>query len=318
MKLRLAFVMCLILSSKVFAGANIWASIPFIKGADLCQYKQAFSQTRNEYMQEMVSMASELMQSGAKGSEAMQMMVTFDALYDKNLALAKSGKYLDVTLENTLKGYLDQYYRDIPVTDRKINFKHINNIGTIVTAASAGQRAGYLPSDAYDILDFVAYGSYAYAPNCRGNIDVTLTLVGPRGSTSTYKALGKPDRVMSKIASKIFEDFQRTKFPSKLDLGHKTITLLGATNRSVAKATSIRQAKRACKSLGGRLPRAQELEDISAYGDWNGGVSIGRSIWAIDGYGSGDMVYHPLLMNPSPVRRTTEINAKVYNYYCVR
>lgn len=317
-KLFLLFVGVLLSSTAMAKTANIWASIPFIRGADLCQYKQAFSQTRNEYMQEMVSMASQLMQSGAKGSEALQMMRSFDAMYDKNLALAKNGKYLDVTLENTLKAYLDSYYRKIPVAERAVQFKHINEIRHIVTTASAGQRVGYLPEGTYDKLDYVAYGSYAYAPNCKGNISVTITLVGEYGKTTSYKGLGKPDVVMSQIASRIFEDFQRTGFPKVLDMGYKKVMLLGATNGSVAKVRTVRQAQKACKAKGGRLPTGDELEEISAFGDWNGGVSIGNSVWAIKGYGGSEMVYHPGLMNPSPVRRVSEVNARVFNYYCIK
>lgn len=299
------------------SAASIWASIPFIRGADLCQYKQSFSQTRNEYMREMVGLASELMQSGAKGREALQMLATFDALYDKNISLAKQYQYLDVTLENTLKGYLDQYYRSFPVVERKIEFRHINDIRRIVNAAANGQRIGYMPNDPYEILDYVAYGTYAYAPDCKGRIDVTLTLVGPDGRTKTYQGLERPHVVMSQIASRIFEDFQRTQFPSKLDLGSKIITLVGATNRSVAKA-GLKQAKRACENLHARLPTAEELEDISAFGDWNGGVSINNVMWAIEGWGGNPMVYAPHLMNPTPVRDEWAVNEKIFNYYCVK
>lgn len=318
MFLKKILLLALVISTQASANMyNIWATIPFIRGADLCQYKQAFSQTRNEYMREMVGLASELMSSGAKGKEALEMLLTFDALYDKNLALAKQYQYLDVTLENTLKGYLDQYYTTFPVVDRKLQFKHINDIRLIVNAAANGQRIGNMPNNPFGILDYVAYGTYAYAPDCKGTIDVTLTLVGPNGDTKTYKGLSRPHLVMSQIASRMFEDFQRTKFPSKLDLGSKTITLLGATNRSVSQA-GLKQASRACKNLGGRLPTGEELEDISAFGDWNGGVSIGEAIWAISDWGGDPMVYHPGLMNPSPIRNEWEVNDRIFKYYCVK
>lgn len=304
----------------VHASANIsgiWATIPFIRGADLCQYKQAFSQTRMEYMGEMVGMASNLMQSGARGKEALEMLLMFDALYDKNVNLAKQYQYLDVTLENSLKGYLDQYYRSFPVQQRKIEFRHINDIRRIINAVANGQRIGNLSGDPYRVLDYVAYGSYSYAPDCRGRIDVTVTLVGPNGQIKTYQGLERPHIVMSQIASRMFEDFQRTKFPSTLDLGAKSIRLIGATNGSVAKA-GLKQAERACKNMGARLPTGEELEDISAFGDWNGGVSINNVVWAISGWGGSPMVYHPGLMNPSPIRDEWSVNEKIFSYYCVK
>ncbi|EQC43248.1 hypothetical protein [Bacteriovorax sp. Seq25_V] len=315
MKLIKYLVAILALTSVVQAKSQtMWASIPFIRGADLCAYKQAYSQTRYEYMQDMVGLASDLMQAGAKGKEALQMLQTFDAMYDKNLYLATQHKYLDVTLENSLKGYLDGYYRSYPVSDRKFQFRHMNDIRTIINNASNDRRTGYVPADSYSLVDYIAYGTYSFAPNCKGNIQVTLTMVDNNGNTSSYQAIGSPSVVMSQIASRIFEDFQGTKFPNTLFINGRSLQLVGTHNGTIGKATSMRQAESACKNRGARLPSADELEAIDAFGDWNGGVSIGRRVWAI----SGGMVYHPGLMNPSPVRSPRSINAKEYSYYCVK
>ena len=297
--------------------ANIWASIPFIRGADLCQYHQAYSQTRSEYMHDMTSMASELMQSGAKGSEALDMLVAFDALYDKNLRLAMQYKYMDVTLENTLKSYLDSYYVSLPVRNRKVRFRHMNDIRSVIGAVNNGQRLGSMPSDSYSLVDYIAYGSYSLAPNCNGNIQVTITLVGSDGFTKNFQGLGKPSVVMSQIASRIFETFERTQFPSTLSMNGRSITLLGTPNGSVGDTFNPRDAMRTCEYMGGRLPTSSELELISSYGDWNGGVSIGNTVWAIASY-SSPMVYHPGLRNPSPVRYMHEVNTRNFKYYCVK
>lgn len=315
MKLLFTTILSVLIGTSVTQAQprKVWATVPFIKGADLCQYDQVFSQTRSEYMDEMVGLASELMGSGARGKEALDMLVKFNGLYDKNLALAKSGKSLEVTLENSLKSYLDQFYRTYPSRDRKIKFKHINSAKRIIDAITKDQRPGYFADDIFNELDFIAYGSYSYAPGCRGGIAVTLSLLSQNGDIRTYNALAKPNYVMSSIAAQIFEDFQRTKFPTKLKLLNKTLTLLGGPNGSVDKAYGLKSAKRACKMLGARLPKATELESISSYGDWNGGVSIGKAVWAIK-----EGVYHPGLRNPSPVRQPYEINAKEYHFYCVK
>ncbi|WP_372655344.1 hypothetical protein [Halobacteriovorax sp.] len=319
MKLKALLLLLLVStpSLTVAKTANIWASIPFIRGADLCQYSQAYSQTRSEYMHDMTNMASQLMEFGAKGSEALEMLEKFDSLYDKNLRLAMQYKYMDVTLENTLKSYLDSYYRSQPVKDRKVYFRQLNDIRSITRAINNGQRIGHIPADSYSVVDYIGYGSYALAPNCNGNIQVTITLVSKDGMTKNYSGLGKPAIVMSQIASKIFTEFERTQFPSTLNVNGRKLTLLGTSNGSIGETFSPRDASRTCRYMGGRLPNSFELERISSYGDWNGGVSIGSAIWAID-QGSTPMVYHPGLRNPSPVRSASEVGNKKLKFYCVK
>ncbi len=319
MKIKVLLLLFLVAAPTLSSAksANIWASIPFIRGADLCQYNQAYSQTRSEYMHDMTSMASELMGAGAKGKEALEMLVAFDALYDKNLRLAMQYKYMDVTLENTLKSYLDSYYLSFPVRERKVRFKHMNDIRSIIRAVNNGQRVGNMPADSYSLVDYIAYGSYSLAPNCNGNIQVTITLVGSDGFTKNFQGLGKPSVVMSQIASRIFETFERTQFPSTINMNGRSITLLGTPNGSIGDTFDPRDAMRTCSYMGGRLPNSTELEMISAYGDWNGGVGIGQSVWAI-AQGSSAMVYHPGLRNPSPVRSMHAVNTRNFKYYCVR
>jgi len=311
----------LVLSFSVSANdvKTIWPSIPFVRGADLCQYQDAFGKSRSEYIAEMVGNAKGLMQAGAKGSEALQMLVAFDSLYDKNKRLALKGKYLDVTLENTLKAFFDDYYRKLRPRTKKLVFRHVNDISTILNTAKKGQRIGYVPQDKFDYLDYFAYGSYAMGPNCDGSIVVTLTLIGRDGETLSYQGRGPVHTVMSKIASRMFEDFQRTKFPSTVRLGNRQLTIVGGLNGSVDKVRDAESARWDCESLDARLPNARELERISNYGDWSGGVSIGRSVWAIQqGRNSRVQVFHPGLRNPSPVRDVQNVNEREFNYYCVR
>jgi hypothetical protein len=295
---------------------DIWPSIPFIRGADLCQFRDAYGQSRTEYMQKMVRNASDLMQGGATGAEALQMLVTFDQMYDKNVALATRAQYLDVTLENTLKGYMDQYYRNLTPRAKKISFTHVNSLREIVETAKRGQRIGYFDDEQLERLDFVAYGSYALAPNCKGNIQVTVTLVGKDGQTFTYLGQGQPSVVMSQIASQIFTQFQRTQFPSNVRVGNRIVELVGGFNGSVDTATSPTMAEQACATLDARLPNQMEYELLDGYGDWSGGVSLGEGqiVWAM----ANNKVYHPGLRNPTPVRAPWEVNARTFKYYCVR
>lgn len=295
---------------------GVWPTIPFIRGADLCAYKDAYSSTRSGYMDKMVGYAKDLMSAGAKGKEVLPMLVGFNNLYDQNLAAANQYKYMEVTLESTLKSYVSDYYRNIKPRVQRLSFTRVNDVMSVVRAAANGQRDGYLDQSLVDKLDYIAYGTYALAPNCQGDIQVTLHLMGRDGEEISYIGQGQPAVVMSQIASRMFEDFQRTKFPSTLKIGKKSLTLLGAMNGSVEKTFSPKNAERACETLGGRLPTGQELEMIDAYGDWNGGVSINDAIWAL----ANDYVYAPHLRNPTPIRSRTEVNTpdEGYTYYCVQ
>lgn len=293
---------------------DIWPSIPFVRGADLCKYADAYGKTRSEYMTEMVTHAENLMYAGAKGEEALQLLTTFNALYDRNQAIATRYKYMDVTLESTFKAFMDSYYRDLRPRIKKLSFTHVNDIVSIVRAANRGQRDGYLDNRILDKLDFIAYGTYALAPNCRGDIQVTLHLIGRDGSSESFEATGQPSTVMSQIASEIFTLYQRTSFPTVVRVGNRHIELIGGFNGSVDVATSPQLAERACETLGGRLPNQMELELLDGYGDWSGGVSINDKVWAMpNGY-----VYHPRLRNPTPVRRPFEVNETSFLYYCIR
>lgn len=293
---------------------DIWPTIPFIRGADLCRYKDAYSQTRTDYMNNMVSMASRLMKDGAKGSEALQMLVSFNSLYDRNLAMATQYQYLDVTLESTLKSYLSDYYRNLRPREQKISFNHTGDIMSLVQAARNGQRDGVLTPAMVAKLDYIGYGTYALAPDCQGTIQVTLHLVGRDGDEKSYIGQGAPNVVMSQIASRIFEDFQRTQFPINARVGNRNLRLIGGLNGSVDRATSPQLAEQICSTLGGRLPTANELDMINAYGDWSGGVSLNDGVWAL----AGNKVFAPQLRNPSPVRDPSQVNEQEFLYYCVK
>lgn len=313
----LLFLLCLPpvhAQSRADQRIDIWPSIPFIRGADLCNYRDAYGQTRSEYMQQMVGHARNLMSAGAYGSEALEMLVGFNQLYDRNQAIATRGQYLDVTLESTLKGYLDQYYRDLRPLEKKISFTHVGDILSVVRAAMNGQRDGSLTYEQLDRLDYIAYGTYALAPNCRGDIQVTLHLIGKDGASESFIGRGRPEIVMSQIASELFTRFQRTQFPSTVRIGNRMLTLVGGLNGSVDRVHSPRLAQQACETLDARLPNQTELELLDARGDWSGGVSLNNETWAMP----NGKIYAPYLRNPTPVRDPWQVNAKVFLYYCVR
>lgn len=303
----------LILTIMVFnaeAKINIWPSIPFnIEGANLCAYRSAYSQTRSEYMQEMVSYAERLLYMGDYNPA--QTLSDFNRMYERNLAYAKLG--LGVTLEYTFKAYIEDYYRQLTPRTRQIDFKYTTQLNNIVNSALRNNQLPNISQAQTDKIGAFAYGTYSLSPNCNGNILVTLTLIQKDGNTKTYIGNGPVQTVMSQIASKIFEDFQRTTFPSTLRIGTREITLIGGLNGHIDSVQYLEEAENICKTLGARLPTGQEYKFINSYGSWSGGITLGRKVWALD-YPNVFIPYFERM----PVRNFTQVNERTYYYTCIK
>lgn len=288
--------------------ANIWPQIPFTRTADLCRYQNAYGSSRTQYVSQMATMAQDLMMMGSFGYEAQELLQAFEDRYHQNQMLASRGNHFDKLFESTFVSYIDGYYRELKPRFKKINFRGL----------TALEQRNHPDQNVFEALigklDYIAHGSYALAPNCNGNVQVTLTLVGRGGVQESFVGTGRPEYVMSAIASQVFTRFQRTSFPATIQIGSRELTLVGGLNGSVDRALSPELAEQACKALGARLPNQFELEMAHSYGDWSGGVSLGTQVWAMP----AGMVYHPQLQNPSPVRQRWEVNAETFLYYCVR
>ena len=289
---------------------NIWPRIPFnIIGANLCEFRAAYSQTRSQYMKEMVSMAEKLLKAG--DLDPVDTLMNFNRMYEENLRYARRG--LGITLENTFKGYLEEYYRNIKPRVRNLEFKHVIPIDEVINMAIRGGQVPYISQSDIDKLDLMAYGSYSMSPNCNGNVIVTLNVIDKNGISRSYNGAGRPSTVMSQIASRFFEDYQRTKFPSKIRIGSKTLTLLGGFNGDIDRTSYLDQAEKMCETLGGRLPTAQEYKFINSYGSWSGGITLGHNVWAM----KFPYVFVPYFEN-APQRTHSQVNASEFLYTCVR
>jgi hypothetical protein len=286
---------------------DIWPTIPFTRGADLCRYTDAYGQTRMQNLNQMMKLASGRDSAGAGA------LIAFNELYEKNMTLATQTSF-EVTLEATLKSYTDSYFRNLQPKVKKLSFTGTNDILSVIRTAQAG-TIPELDRETLNRIDYVAYGTYALAPNCQGDVQVTLQLVGLDGQTESFVATGRVDTVMSQIASEIFVRFQRTQFPSAVKVGANWLTLVGGFNNSVDHAPTSKIAEEACSTLDARLPTSSELEILNVYGDWSGGVSLNNKVWAL----SNGYVYVPYMRNPSPVRRQTEMTlSDDVLYYCVK
>ena len=292
---------------------HFWPRIPFnIQGANLCEFTSAYSQTRSEYMNEMVGLAERLLYAG--DFEPVKTLYAFNQMYQQNLNYAKRG--LGVTLESTFKSYLNSYYRKLRPRTRALEFKHTNNIASIMNNALSGRLVNYVSNDDVDKIDLFAYGTYSISESCNGNIVVSMTIIDKDGFTKDYIKTGHARTVMSKIASEVFEDFQRTKFPSTIKLPNKSLTLLGDLNGEIGTTSYLRDLKNICSIVGGRLPSRQEYHIIDSYGSWNGGIDLGRNAWAVNYY---QVYYKPLERNGGyPVIAAHRINEREYKYLCVK
>ena len=293
---------------------QIWPTIPFVRGKDLCQYQEAYSKSKNSQSQNLLSNVIALMREGAQDVYAIGIVQAIDEMENLNRARAASGLGMDVLLEGSFKAALDGYYRDVQPAQRKLSFFNPMQLTQLVRTVRDQKRQGYLDEKLVKDVQGIFWGTYSFGPGCTGNVLVTLHLEDKDGETYSFQGQGLPQSVMNSLAGQVFEYFQRTKFPSRVAMGKGSIDVLGAPGAAFAHTPDTQSAERVCKQMGGRLPTAEELEYVNALGDWNGGITLRNDIWAL----RDNVVYAPDLPNPSPVRKADEIRGQQIHFYCVR
>ena len=258
---------------------TLWPTILFLRGQDLCQFQDAYGKSRNEL--------------------AMQ---------------ATQGQGMDITLEATLKAGIDAVSRGVNPENTRLEFANNTPVIDLINALKQGKRFDTPDLQQMSRVKGFAWGTYSFAPNCQGDLLVTLHVVLPRGETVNFQAQGRPEQVMSAIALQMVRHFQRTSFPTLISMGEKFIVLVGAPGTSINTAPTAKVAEQACKAIKARLPTESEYDFLSILGDWNGGVSLGHQFWAL----ADNHIMSPNTRNPSPVRHPEEINATELSFYCVR
>ena len=309
---------CLLLPMAALAehrhSMQIWPTIPFVRGKDLCQYQDAYSKSKNAHSQTLLSNVIALMREGAQDVFAMGIVQAIDEMENLNRARAASGQGMDVLLEGSFKATLDTYYRDVQPTQRQLSFFNPMQLTQLVRTVRDQKRQGYLDEKLVKELQGVFWGTYSFGPGCTGNVLVTLHLEDKDGETYSFQGQGLPQSVMQSLAGQVFEYFQRTKFPSRIAINKGALDVLGAPGAAFAHTPDAPAAERVCKQMSGRLPTSEELEYVNALGDWNGGITLRNDIWAL----ANNMVYAPDLRNPSPVRTADEVRGQPIHFYCVR
>ena len=296
------------------AAPALWPSIPFFRGADLCQYQDAYSRSRSALMREMGAQVKELVFLGATPEEALVPLVVIDGLITKNRALATGGPGWDVTLEAAIKSSLDQMMREASPRVRKIGFFNPGSLADLLTNLREQRQRGPLDARMLSRISGVAWGTYTFASGCRGDILLTVHVELRSGETFSFSGSGLPETAAHIVANRMFTAFQTTRFPSDVLLGNKRLTLAGTPAGPVTHTPTPADAERACTAMNARLPTAEEYEQLSMLGDWSGGVSLKHDIWAL----AGGKVLAPDLRNPSPIRSVDEVRGQDLHFYCVR
>lgn len=301
-------------TSYAAAPLSLWPTIPFIRGQDLCQFQDAYGKSRSELAQEMAGLLKDLLSYGAEADEALNSLLAIEALITKNRRLATTGQAMDLTLEASLRAALDGLYREIKPKDRKLTFLNPTPLLDMLRELRSAQRQSTLNQQQLAKISGFAWGTYAYGPGCRGDLLVTLHIELGSGASHSFQAQGRPESVMTAVAAQMFKQVQRTVFPSVVNMGQKSLILLGAPGSPIGMVATPAVAEAACTASRGRLPLWDEYEFLSALGEWSGGVALDHSYWALaDGH-----VLAPDLRNPSPVRHPEDVNSNEIYFYCVR
>jgi hypothetical protein len=304
---------CLAMSTAQ-AATWLWPAIPFVRGADLCQFQDAYGQTRSVQAAELTERVRRLIEVGATASEAQQLLVAMETQLDQQRQLAARGIGMNTTLESTFRAQLDNLYRQRLPARRNVSFLNSQDLNDILLHLKVPSGDALIKPAYLGRLSGLAWGTYSYAPNCAGDLLVTLHVELKSGESSSFQGAGKPDQVMLSLAEQTFDYFQKMRFPYDILIGERKLTLLGGPGSAIGKAASPQAAERACNNMSARLPTAEEYDHLSCLGEWNGGLDLCKKDWAL----AGGKVFADDLRNPSPVRSTSEVNASEYAFICVR
>jgi len=164
------------------------------------------------------------------------------------------------------------------------------------------------------------HGVYSVA--ARNEFLVTINLVNLKsGLSRSYSAQGTPEEVMVKLANQLFDEVQKTKFPTEINLAGRRLTLLDQNFIYVYTTAPMHhlwlQARAVCEYQGGRLPSSRELTTLAALGVYRGGIdarAMTREFyyWALE-----DMTVY--VAQGARVVSTSNLNPTEFlQYLCVR
>jgi hypothetical protein len=127
----------------------LWPTVLFIKGQDLCQYEDAYASGRSAQVNEITSQLKELMRLGASTPEGLDALLSIDGLVDKNRNLATAGTRMDITLEASLKAYLDRMYMGFNPKDMRLQFFNPAPLNEVLKTLRENPRNGVISASSW-------------------------------------------------------------------------------------------------------------------------------------------------------------------------
>ena len=147
---------------------NIWPQIPFVRGKDLCQYHDAYGRTKSEQMAEFTRTVRGLLREGADSRNLMALLNTMNDQLNQQRTIAGSSPGMDVMLSGTLKASLDKVYQDRNPQNRYFSFFNASPLNELMRLKRSTQPTADWDPLLIRGLSGVAYGTYSYAPSCKG------------------------------------------------------------------------------------------------------------------------------------------------------
>lgn len=308
---RLTLVFCLLaisvageasqsLDNKTF---KVFPNIRFVEGVDLPAFMEAYSKTMSAQRAEYVAQAKDLMSAGAFGAEAAKMLIDFD---NHILDLRARGKSrMGVTLEASFKAHLDELYRKYNPPLHRLQFHSVH-------------------ANPPPLFELFIYGVYSVKSVGRPGLLMNVTVVDLKtGFERNYEAQGADVNAARLLARQVFDDYQKTKFPSSKKIMGKQLQLVthGLIELEDGRRSPMRElhksAQWACDSYDSRLVSEKELKALVGIGEYRGGLTLARTgeqnyFWAVD----GEQVF--ISYNGAVLNDTNMNPASFLNYICVK
>lgn len=271
----------------------------FVEGADIGSFREIYSKTFKQLRDERVENAKDLLAKGAIGSEVVAILQYIEDSVKRRRAEVKVN--LDKTLFN-FKSHSNFLYEKYQPSGKRMEFRH-NSL-----SLNPSELKG----------DYLIYGTYHFD---RGDLWVDLHMVNTHSLVErSFSAFGHPRMVGKKLAAKVFHHFYKTRFPSKLRVGNKLISMVDrgyVYSPGGANANELhRSAKQNCSFQSANLVSKSDFDLLKLRGIYRGGVSLGKYstrrnyYWAIS---FGDIFLPNFYASATNVSRPTYLE-----YICVK
>lgn len=273
-KKRYLTLVILLISANSFASSNnsfsfwqnknqaktISSNINFTEGVNLQEFEENFSITNQELRNQYINEAIDLMQAGALGSQAMNMVLNFDDRAFDRRQVAKKG--LGKTLLASFRAGIESFYQaNYQISNRKLQ----------LTNASS--------------FDYSAHLHYGIYPTHNGQSAIYAFIELTNQNNYLIKSFyvkaraQQIDLLGQALATRILHDLHKTEYPLETKLNGQAVRVT-LSHLNVETLTQfqdqLRNAKQICRSLNSKLISKPQIETLMAKGIYNQGHSRGN------------------------------------------